>query len=53
MFPNVLTMRLIGPEHFPQPVLEPEPTEAQQAHTVTGDGVVLEFGNLDVLRVND
>ena len=53
MSPNVLTMRLIGPEHFPQHVPEPKPTEAQQAHTVKGDGVVLEFGNLDVLRIND
>ena len=53
MSPSVLTMRLIGPEHFPQHVLEPKPTEAEQVHTVKGDGVVLEFGNLDVLQIND
>lgn len=46
-------MRLTGPEHFPQHILEPMPTEAEQVHTVKGDGVVLEFGNLDALRIND
>jgi len=53
MHPSVLTMRLNEPEHFPQHVLEPKPTEVEQAHTVKFDGVVLVFGNLDVLRIND
>ena len=53
MSPSVLTMRLNGPEHFLQHVLEPKPTEAEQAHTVKGDGVILEFDNLNVLRMND
>jgi hypothetical protein len=51
MSPSALTVRLIGPEHFPQHALEPGPTEAEQAHTVKDDGV--EFGKLDVLRIND
>lgn len=53
MSPSVLTVRLIGPEHFPQHALKPGPTGDEQAHTVKGDGVVLEFGNLGVLQIND
>jgi len=53
MFPSVLSMRLNGPEHFPQHVLEPKPTEAERAQTVKGDGVVFGYVDSDVLRIND
>ena len=51
--PNVLTVRLTEPEHFPQHVLKLKLSQAEQGHIVKGDGAALDLGNSDTLCINE